>query len=77
MIDEGYMEYKSLKMIIKRNKNNDIELRSDNVRNPLEEIPPLVSWWTVIIVAIILVTLLVVCFFVSACKRLPIYSIEV
>ena len=45
-----------------RNKNNDIELRSDKVRNPLEEIPPLVSWWTVIIVAIILVALLVVCF---------------
>ncbi len=49
-------------MIIKRNKNNDIELRSDKVRNRLEEIPPPVSWWTVIIVAIILVALLVVCF---------------
>lgn len=44
-------------------KNNEIELRSEKVRNLLGEIPPaLVRWGTVIIVAIFLALLLVVCF---------------
>lgn len=42
---------------------NEIELRSEKVRNLLGEIPPsLVRWGTVIIVAIFLALLLVVCF---------------
>lgn len=45
------------------NKNSDMELRSEKVRNLLGEIPPvLVRWGTVIIVAIFLILLLVVCF---------------
>lgn len=44
-------------------KNNEIELRSEKVRNLLGEIPPaLVRWGTVIIVAIFLALILVVCF---------------
>lgn len=44
-------------------KNNEIELRSEKVRNLIGEIPPaLVRWGTVIIVAIFLALLLVVCF---------------
>lgn len=44
-------------------KNNEIELRSEKVRNLLGEIPPaLVRWGTVIIVAIFLALLLVICF---------------
>lgn len=40
-----------------------MELRSENVRNLLGEIPPvLVRWGTVIIVAIFLILLLAVCF---------------
>ena len=47
----------------KDNKVNQIELRSEKVRNLLGEIPPsLVRWGTVIIVAIFLALLLVVCF---------------
>ena len=45
------------------NKNKEIELRSEKVRNLLGEIPPaLVRWGTVVIVAIFLVLLIVVCF---------------
>lgn len=45
------------------NKNSNMELRSEKVRNLLGEIPPvLVRWGTVIIVAIFLILLLVVCF---------------
>lgn len=44
-------------------KENQIELRSEKVRNLLGEIPhSLVRWGTVIIVAIFLTLLLVVCF---------------
>jgi len=44
-------------------KETEIELRSEKVRNLLGEIPPaLVRWGTVIIVAIFLALLLVVCF---------------
>lgn len=44
-------------------KGTEIELRSEEVRNLLGEIPPaLVRWGTVIIVAIFLTLLLVVCF---------------
>lgn len=47
----------------KNTADNNIELRSEKVRNLLGEIPPsLVRWGTVIIVAIFLVLLLVVCF---------------
>lgn len=47
----------------KNNKNKEIELRSEKVRNLLGEIPPaLVRWGTVIIVAIFLVLLIVLCF---------------
>lgn len=47
----------------KDTNDNEIELRSEKVRNLLGEIPPsLVRWGTVIIVAIFLVLLLVVCF---------------
>ena len=49
--------------IKQKNVCNDIELRSEKVRNLLGEIPPaLVRWGSVIIVAIFLVLLLVVCF---------------
>ncbi len=45
------------------NKNKEIELRSEKVRNLLGEIPPaLVRWGTVVIVAIFLVLLIIVCF---------------
>lgn len=48
---------------MKNKEHNDIELRSEKVRNLLGEIPPaLVRWGTVIIVAIFLILLLVVCF---------------
>lgn len=44
-------------------KETEIELRSEKVRNLLGEIPPaLVRWGTVIIVTIFLALLLVVCF---------------
>jgi hypothetical protein len=44
-------------------KGNNIELRSEKVRNLLGEIPPaLVRWGTVIIMAIFLTLLLVICF---------------
>ena len=47
----------------RKNNSNDIELRSEKVRNLLSEIPPfLVKWGTVIIVAIFLILLLIVCF---------------
>lgn len=47
----------------KNTADNNIELRSEKVRNLLGEIPPsLVRWGTVIIVAIFLVLLIVVCF---------------
>lgn len=43
--------------------SSELKLRSEKVRNLLEEIPPaLVQWGTVIIVAIFLILLLVVCF---------------
>ena len=46
--------------IKQKNVCNDIELRSEKVRNLLGEIPPaLVRWGSVIIVAIFLVLLLV------------------
>ena len=49
--------------IKQKNVCNDIELRSEKVRNLLGEIPPaLVRWGSVIIVAIFLALLLVVCF---------------
>lgn len=49
--------------IKQKNVCNDIELRSEKVRNLLGEIPPaFVRWGSVIIVAIFLVLLLVVCF---------------
>ena len=45
------------------NKNKEIELRSEKVRNLPGEIPPaLVRWGTVVIVAIFLVLLIIVCF---------------
>lgn len=48
---------------MKKKISNDIELRSEKVRDLLGEIPPtLVRWGTVIIVAIFLALLLVVCF---------------
>lgn len=44
-------------------KETEIELRSEKVRNLLGEIPPaLVRWGMVIIIAIFLALLLVVCF---------------
>lgn len=47
----------------KSTEDNNIELRSEKVRNLLGEVPPsLVRWGTVIIVAIFLALLLVVCF---------------
>ena len=43
--------------------SSELKLRSEKVRNLLEEIPPaLVQWGTVIIVALFLILLLVVCF---------------
>ncbi len=43
--------------------DNDIELRSEKVRNLLGEIPPsLVTWGTAIIMAIVMILLMVVCF---------------
>ena len=49
--------------IKQKNVCNDIELRSEKVRNLLGEIPPaFVRWGSVIIVAIFLVLLLVLCF---------------
>lgn len=48
---------------MEKQKSNEIELRSEKVRNLLGEIPPaLVRWGTIIIVAIFLVLLLVLCF---------------
>ena len=45
------------------NKENQIELRSEKVRNLLGEIPPaLVRWGLVIIIAIFLALLFVACF---------------
>ncbi len=47
----------------KKKSSEEIELRSEKVRNLLGKIPPsLVRWSTVIIVAIILALLIVVCF---------------
>lgn len=46
-----------------KNKTNDIELRSEKVRNLLGEIPPsLVSWGTAIIIAIFLALIIAICF---------------
>lgn len=48
---------------MKKEKTNDIELRSEKVRELLGEVPPaLVRWGTVLIVAIFLILLLAVCF---------------
>lgn len=48
---------------MKKEKSNDIELRSEKVRELLGEVPPaLVRWGTVLIVAIFLILLLAVCF---------------
>ena len=48
---------------MKKEKSNDIELRSEKVRELLGEVPPaLVRWGTVLIVAIFLILLLTVCF---------------
>lgn len=47
----------------KASNENQMELRSEKVRNLLGDIPPsLVRWGTVIIVAIFLALLLVMCF---------------
>lgn len=47
----------------KKKSSNEIELRSEKVRNLLREIPSsLIRWGTVIIIAIFLILLLVVCF---------------
>ena len=47
----------------KKKSSNEIELRSEKVRNLLGEIPSsLIGWGTVIIFAIFLILLLVVCF---------------
>lgn len=47
----------------KKKSSNEIELRSEKVRNLLGEIPSsLIRWGTVIIIAIFLILLLVVCF---------------
>ena len=49
---------------------NKIELRSENVRNILGNIPPaLARWGTVIILAIFLILLLVVCFMPYPCSN--------
>lgn len=48
---------------MKQDSSNDLNLRSEKVRNLLGEIPaPLVRWGTVVIVAIFLVLLIVICF---------------
>ena len=48
---------------MKKEKSNDIELRSEKVRELLGEVPPaLVRWGTVLIVAIFLILLLTVGF---------------
>lgn len=48
---------------MKNQMSDDIELRSEKVRDLLGEIPPsLVRWGTVIIVVIFLALILVVCF---------------
>lgn len=48
---------------MKKEKTNDIELRSEKVRELLGEVPPaLVRWGIVLIVAIFLILLLAVCF---------------
>lgn len=45
------------------NSHDNIELRSEKVRNLIGEIPPsLIRWGTVIIVAIFLALILVLCF---------------
>ena len=47
----------------KKKSSEEIELRSEKVRNLLGEIPPsIIRWGTVIIVAIFLILLLVICF---------------
>ena len=47
----------------KKKSSNEIELRSEKVRNLLGEIPSsLIRWGTVIIITILLILLLVVCF---------------
>lgn len=47
----------------KKKSSNEIELRSEKVRNLLGEIPSsLIRWGTVIIITIFLILLLVVCF---------------
>lgn len=47
----------------KKKSSEEIELRSEKVRNLLGEIPPsLIRWGTVIIVAIFIILLLIVCF---------------
>lgn len=47
----------------KKKSSNEIELRSEKVRNLLGEIPSsLIRWGMVIIIAIFLILLLVVCF---------------
>lgn len=47
----------------RKKSSEEIELRSEKVRNLLGEIPPsFIRWGTVIIVAIFLILLLVVCF---------------
>ena len=47
----------------KKKSSEEIELRSEKVRNLLGEIPPyLIRWSTAIIVAIFLILLLVICF---------------
>ena len=46
----------------KKKSSNEIELRSEKVRNLLGEIPSsLIRWGTVIIITIFLILLLVVC----------------
>lgn len=48
---------------MKKSTNNNIELRSEKVRNLLGETPPtFVRWGTAIIVAVFLALFLVVCF---------------
>ncbi len=54
---------KDMKNSNKKKSSNEIELRSEKVRNLLGEIPSsLIRWGTVIIIAIFLILLLVVCF---------------
>lgn len=48
---------------MKKERFDDIELRSEKVRNLLGEMPPsLVRWGTVIIIVLFLVLLLIGCF---------------